>query len=119
VRVAGFAAAEEATWPICVEPEYRFFQPEHFEGALERAEELYDSHPNREMMHSDARMHDIYHRSLRDRCRADAIEEALQRHTPELVTRKNNGMTAKVTRERVLFILRPSSGSGCDRYRSI
>jgi hypothetical protein len=84
--LVGFAAAEEAAWPICVEPEYRFFQPEHFEGVLERTEELYDSHPNREMMHSDARMHDIYHRSLRDRCRADAVEEVLQRHTPEPVT---------------------------------
>jgi len=86
VLLVGFAASEEATWPICVEPEYRFFQPEHFEGMLERSQELYDAHPNRQMMHSDARMHDIYHHSLRDRCRADAIEEALQRHTREPVT---------------------------------
>jgi hypothetical protein len=84
--LVGFAAAEGAAWPICVEPEYRFFQPGHFEGTLERTEELYDSHPNRQMIHSDRRMHDIFHRSLRDRCRSDAIEEALQRHTPEPVT---------------------------------
>jgi hypothetical protein len=84
--LVGFAASEEATWPLCVEPEYRFFQAEHFDGTVERARELYESHPNRQMMHSDPRMHDLYHRSLHDRCRADAIVEALQRHTPESVT---------------------------------
>ena len=55
-------------------------------GRSSELQELYEAHPNRQMMHSDARMHDIYHHSLRDRCRADAIEEALQRHAPEPVT---------------------------------
>jgi hypothetical protein len=52
--------------------------------AIKPAQEPYDAQPNRQMMHSDTRVHDIYHRSLRDGCRADAIEEALQRHFVEL-----------------------------------
>jgi hypothetical protein len=27
----GFAASDDAAWPVCVEPEYRFFQPEHLQ----------------------------------------------------------------------------------------
>lgn len=84
--LVAFAATADATWPICVEPEYRFFQPEHFDGALERGRQLYDEHPERSVMHSDPRMHELYHAALLDRCRADAVVEALQLHTPEPVT---------------------------------
>jgi hypothetical protein len=84
--LVGFAASDGAAWPICVEPEYRFFQPAHLEGALERGRDIYESHPERSLMHSDRRMHELYHRALVDRCRADAVVEALNRHAPEPVT---------------------------------
>lgn len=84
--LVGFAASEDAAWPVCVEPEYRFFQPAHLDGALERAREIYESDPNSEMLHSDRRMHELYHRSLQDSCRAAAVVEALERHAPEPVT---------------------------------
>jgi hypothetical protein len=84
--LVGFAAAETAVWPICVEPEYRFFQPTHLDRVLERAGEIYEDDPNHTMMHSDRRMHELYQQSLRDSCRAAAVAEALNDHAPEPVT---------------------------------
>lgn len=84
--LVGFAASDSAAWPICVEPEYRFFQPAHLDGAVERAREIYENDPNYRTMHSDRRMHVLYHQSLVDRCRADAVVEALNRNAPEPVT---------------------------------
>jgi len=82
----GFAASGEATWPICVEPEHRFFQPEHLQGTVGRASELYEAHPRSDLIHSDRRVHDIAHRHLRDQCRARAIGEALERESPNPVS---------------------------------
>ncbi len=46
--LVGFATSDSAAWPICVEPEYRFFQPAHLDGAVERAREIYENdHPMR------------------------------------------------------------------------
>ena len=84
--LVGFAASDEAAWPICVEPEYRFFQPAHLEGAVERARELYENNPSHGLIHSDPRMHELYHESLVDSCRAEAVVEALNRNAPEPVT---------------------------------
>lgn len=84
--LAGFAATDNARWPICVEPEYRFFQPGHLEGVAERGRELYENHPDRSLLISDPRMHKLRHQGLANRCRADAVVEALSRHTPEPMT---------------------------------
>lgn len=81
----GFGTKSDS-WPICIEPEYRFFQPEHLEGVRTRAEDLYGSHAGRSLMHSDARLHERYHQVLRDRCRADALVEALEMHSPEPIS---------------------------------
>jgi hypothetical protein len=81
----GFGTKSDS-WPICIEPEYRFFQPEHLEGVRTRAEDLYGSHPRSSLMHSDARLHERYHQVLRDRCRADALVEALEMHSPEPIS---------------------------------
>jgi hypothetical protein len=80
--LVGFAVSDDAAWPICVEPEYRFFQPAHLGGVLERTREIYENHPNYTMMHTDRRMHELYHQSLVDSCRAQAVVEALNRKAP-------------------------------------
>jgi DisA bacterial checkpoint controller nucleotide-binding len=69
-----------------VEPEYRFFQPGHLEGVVERARELYENDPNYGTIHSNPRVHELYHRSLFDSRRAEAVVEALNRNAPEPVT---------------------------------
>jgi hypothetical protein len=79
----GFAATKEAQWPICIEPEHRYFQPEHLKDVTGRAEELYRSNPRSEMFYSDARSHDLVHRGLRDHARAMAVAEALGREAQE------------------------------------
>ncbi len=83
VLLAGFAATDAARWPICVEPEYRFFQPSHLESVPSRALELYDAHPERDVLHSDRRLHELRHRLLSDHCRALAIADVFEEHDPE------------------------------------
>jgi hypothetical protein len=84
--LVGFAASDDAAWPICVEPESRFFQPAHLDGVVERAREIYENNPNHRIRHSDPRIHELYHQSLVDSCRAEAVVEALDRNAPEPVT---------------------------------
>jgi DisA bacterial checkpoint controller nucleotide-binding len=56
------------------------------EGVLERGRELYENHPDHSLVISDPRHHELRHRALADRYRADALVEALMRHAPEPVT---------------------------------
>lgn len=84
--LVGFAATDQATWPICIEPEHRFFQPEHLASVDARGAELYEHHPRSQMWYSDQRSQQLIHEGLRDECRAIALAEALGGADPDGVT---------------------------------
>jgi hypothetical protein len=84
--LVGFAATPEAQWPICIEPEYRFFRPAHLDGVLDRALEIYESDPRSAMSYSDRRSEERIHGQLHEQSRAKAVVEALEREAPDQVT---------------------------------
>ncbi|MEV7358547.1 hypothetical protein [Kitasatospora sp. NPDC091276] len=77
VMLVGFQVSGEHEFEICIEPEDGPHSPADLGGVRERGAELYASHPDRSMIYSDARAHDLRHQELRDRMRAMALEEAL------------------------------------------
>ncbi|MGW6561795.1 diadenylate cyclase [Streptomyces hydrogenans] len=78
VVLVGFKAAGEHEFDVCIEPEDGPYSPDSLGKVRQRAVELYDGHPERNMMHSVAHVHEQRHRELRDRMRANALEEAFE-----------------------------------------
>ncbi|WP_346771982.1 diadenylate cyclase [Streptomyces sp. JH34] len=78
VVLVGFRVAGEHEFDVCIEPEDGPYSPDGLGGVRQRAVELYDGHPDRNMMHSVAHVHEQRHRELRDRMRANALEEAFE-----------------------------------------
>lgn len=74
----GFANDDDSHWPICIEPEGRDFSPDVLAGASVLADELYENHAERGIRNSDPGTDKRFHNSLRDRCRARAIETLLE-----------------------------------------
>ncbi|MEW2631072.1 diadenylate cyclase [Streptomyces sp. NPDC048389] len=78
VVLVGFRAAGEHEFDVCIEPEDGPYSPDCLGQVRRRAVELYDDHPDRNMIHSVAHVHEQRHRELRDRMRANALEEAFE-----------------------------------------
>ncbi len=78
VVLVGFKAAGEHEFDVCIEPEDGPYSPDGLGKVRQRAVVLYDGHPERNMMHSVAHVHEQRHRELRDRMRANALEEAFE-----------------------------------------
>lgn len=74
----GFRAAGEHEFDVCIEPEDGPYSPNDLGQVRQRAVELYNSHPERDMIHSVAHVHEQRHLWLRDSMRAKALEEALE-----------------------------------------
>lgn len=70
--------------PICVEPESGPFSPAHFAGVSERAATLYEEDPERQIWHSDARLHRARQAGLRNMARARAVREVFEQARPEM-----------------------------------
>jgi len=73
----GFAADDDATFPVCIEPEDGPFRQEDLSGVDDRARWLYDHHEDRHTIHSDPGTHQRYHARIIDDCRGEALAEAL------------------------------------------
>jgi hypothetical protein len=78
VVLVGFKAAGEHEFDVCIEPEDGPYVPADLAHVRRRAAELYASHPDRDMIHSVAHVHEQRHQELRDRMRAKALEEAFE-----------------------------------------
>lgn len=81
VYLIGFRIGE-GNHPICVEPEGGYILPSQLRDVCDRGEALYREHPRSQMMYGAAHLHARMHGELRDRCRAEAVREALERHHP-------------------------------------
>ncbi|MFD4956200.1 DNA integrity scanning protein DisA nucleotide-binding domain protein [Streptomyces sp. NPDC058451] len=78
VVLVGFKATGEHEFDVCIEPEDGPYSPDDLEQVRQRAVDLYNNHPDRDMIHSVAHVHEQRHRGLRDRMRAQALEEAFE-----------------------------------------
>lgn len=84
VYLIGFLIEGGDRHPICIEPENGPWLPEHFASVQERARALYDADPEREIWHSDARLHEVRQAALRDLARSRAVREVLESRRPEI-----------------------------------
>lgn len=73
----GFREEDGDGHAICIEPETLGVPQEVFAGCIAEGDAAYDAHEFRGMLITDQGQRDRYHTSLRDRCRAAAIERAL------------------------------------------
>jgi hypothetical protein len=80
----GFLGEDGDRHPICIEPENGPWLPKHFADVLERARKLFDEDPERQIRHSDARLHQARQAGLRDMARARAVREVLHSGRPEM-----------------------------------
>lgn len=78
VVLVGFKAAGEHEFDVCIEPEDGPYSPDGLGQVRQRAVELYNNHPDRDMIHSVAHVHQLRHQELRDRMRAKALEEVFE-----------------------------------------
>lgn len=77
VILVGFRAAGQHAFEICIEPENGSCSPSDLEDVVSRGTTLYEAHPEHGMFHTDLRLHEARHRTLRDEMRAAALVEAL------------------------------------------
>jgi hypothetical protein len=75
--LVGFASADGARHPICIEPEKGPFTQTDLGGVLTRASELFEGNPRRHWFQTDAELQEQRLSSLRDEARATALCEAL------------------------------------------
>jgi hypothetical protein len=79
VFLVGFADDPGAArHPICIEPENGPLSPDHLHGVDDRAAEIFESDPERLVIHSDRGVHDSRQRWLQRRARGTAIAEAVE-----------------------------------------
>jgi hypothetical protein len=77
VLLVGFEAAGQHAFPICIEPEDGPYDPSILSNVLNRSRQLYEEHPDRDLIHTDPGAHEAFHDSLRRGLVGKAIEEAL------------------------------------------
>jgi hypothetical protein len=82
VLLVGFQEAGEYRFPICIEPEDGPYAPSILDHARSRGQELYEQHPDRNMIHTDPTVHEETHERLRRQMQARAVEEALAASEP-------------------------------------
>lgn len=82
VLLVGFQVTGEHPFPICIEPEDGPYDPSFLTNVLSRGQELYEQHPDHDMIHTDQRAHEAYHENLRRRMRARAVAERLPQADP-------------------------------------
>lgn len=75
--LVGFAKDPRQQHQICVEPENGLLSTADFEGVLARADQLYRSDPDYDLLITDELSHAAYHQNLSLRSRCRAIEEAI------------------------------------------
>ncbi|MFJ6517858.1 hypothetical protein ACIQJ4_06250 [Streptomyces filamentosus] len=73
----GFQVSGSSPFPICLEQGEQLYCPEDFSHVQGLADEKYETHPERHVLHSHQIAHERFHKRLRDRMRAEAIESAL------------------------------------------
>lgn len=79
VILVGFADdAATARHPICIEPEGGPLSPEHLHGVHDRAVEIFETDPDRLIIHSAPGLDDSRQRWLQRRARGTAIAEAVE-----------------------------------------
>lgn len=78
VVLVGFALSEEVRHAICVEPEEGVLHAAHLAEVGARTEALVLAHPESKMIYSHPRISRARHTSLFQRCRAQAIVEAIE-----------------------------------------
>lgn len=77
--LVGFAVApDQARHPICVEPEDGAFRSSELRGIAQRAEEIYQVDPERQIFNTDPGYHERRQAWLRRRARAQAIAETAE-----------------------------------------
>ena len=77
VLLVGFEVAGQHTFPICIEPEDGPYDPSALANVMSRARELYDAHPDRDMIHTHPGVHEEFHTELLQKMVGSAIEGAL------------------------------------------
>jgi hypothetical protein len=77
VLLVGFQVACEHAFPICIEPEDGPYSPTDLAEVVADGRRRYELHPDRRLMHSDRRLHELRHLDLQDRTRAEALSDAL------------------------------------------
>eukprot|EP01135_Chromosphaera_perkinsii_P008049 Nk52_evm1s1094 gene=Nk52_evmTU1s1094 len=87
--------------PICVEPENIGVEQEVFANCTAEGDSAYERHEDRRVVMTDGRLHDRFHRDLRDKCRAGAIAYALNSDDRHSLRRWFAGPSASVGRYRV------------------
>lgn len=90
---------------ICVEPEGAGINPATLDGCLAEGDAKYDSHRDRRMHMSDPGLHTRFHANLRDRCRAEAIADALASVGNAEPRHWIVGLSARVDRYRVYPVI--------------
>jgi hypothetical protein len=84
----GFLGEDEADeelprWPICVEPEDGPIHPDHLVNVVSDGRYLLAHHPDRNFHISAPHLDKAFRDRLRDRCRAQALEERLHELLPD------------------------------------
>ncbi|MET9656041.1 hypothetical protein [Streptomyces sp. NPDC006510] len=75
--LVGFQVAGQHAFSICIEQGEARYKPSDLEEVQRLAEEKYDNDPDSKSFHSDPRMHESFHAWLKNRMRAEALEETL------------------------------------------
>jgi len=78
IIIVGFNDDPGARHAVCIEPETGPVRPEHLVGLDERAEKIYQEHPDSAMWHSDAGVAAVRERYLRGVTRGKAIAELIE-----------------------------------------
>ncbi|GAA4775829.1 diadenylate cyclase [Streptomyces sanyensis] len=73
----GFRTSDSPGPVICVEQGEGLFKPSDLSDVLRLAGEKYESHGERQVLHSHPIAHENFHRRLKSRIRAEALEEVL------------------------------------------
>ncbi|UTT69360.1 DNA integrity scanning protein DisA nucleotide-binding domain protein [Arthrobacter sp. DNA4] len=75
--LVGFREAGNGPWPICVEPETGPYSPDLLGDVLQNADQLYEVHPDRNVLHTHPDVHERFVRGLVESCRMKALSSAL------------------------------------------
>lgn len=76
IILVGIQVAGQHEFDICIESKDSEYSPDDLININTRGRELYEAHPDRNLIHSVAHVHEQRHRQLRNWMRAKAIEEA-------------------------------------------
>lgn len=87
--------------PICVEPEDVRITPDIFADSMAEGDAAYNSHEHGNMFISDRGLHERFHASLRDKCRAAAVAKSLNSHAEHALRHWFVGSSAQVGDYRV------------------